>query len=208
MKNRNISFWDERYDRSDYVYGEKPNIYFKDSLLSLNTGKILLPAEGEGRNAVFAAQQGWEVHAFDQSHVGKRKAEGLARRHQVNISYTISDVEHVDYARESFDIIAFLYAHFPSLQRRSYHHKISNYLKPGGVLILEAFSKSHVHYQSLNPQVGGPKESDMLYDLNDLKEDFSNFTFIQAIEKEILLEEGAYHVGKVSVVRIFAHKNK
>ena len=74
MKN----FWDERYKAKAYVYGKEPNQYFAEKLRELEPGKILLPAEGEGRNAVFAARQGWEVSAFDSSSEGRKKAFLLA----------------------------------------------------------------------------------------------------------------------------------
>ena len=79
-------FWNERYYENGYAYGEEANIFFKEELLKLKPGNILLPAEGEGRNAVFAAKQGWEVEAFDISDVGKEKAIQLARKNGVNIS--------------------------------------------------------------------------------------------------------------------------
>ena len=73
-------FWEIRYAEKQYAYGENPNVYFKEQLDKLKPGKILLPAEGEGRNAVYAAKQGWEVMAFDLSSEGKNKAEKLAAK--------------------------------------------------------------------------------------------------------------------------------
>jgi hypothetical protein len=61
------NFWDERYADEEYVYGTTPNQYFKQELEKLTPGKILLPGEGEGRNAVFAATQGWKVTARSKS---------------------------------------------------------------------------------------------------------------------------------------------
>ncbi len=66
--------WDERYSNEEYAYGEQPNNYLKEQLEKLNVGALLFPAEGEGRNAVFAAKLGWKVSAYDISMEGKKKA--------------------------------------------------------------------------------------------------------------------------------------
>lgn len=137
-------FWDERYSGKEFVYGENPNEYLKAKLTELNKGKILLPAEGEGRNAVYAAKSGWMVSAFDQSIAGKEKAEILADKNGVAINYIISDVDEIRYHENSFDGLALIYAHFHSDKRTAYHRKLSSYLRKGGTLILEAFGKSHM----------------------------------------------------------------
>lgn len=73
-------FWNERYNREEYVYGEAPNEYFRQQLQTLTPGSILMPLEGEGRNGVYAAGLGWQVDAFDMSTEGKRKALQLAKK--------------------------------------------------------------------------------------------------------------------------------
>jgi len=199
-------FWNERYARSEYVYGEAPNEFLKEKLSGLSPGKILFPAEGEGRNSVYAAEQGWDAEAFDISMEGKLKAELLAQKREVRIYYTVSDVEHIQYPLCSFDVLALIYAHFPARERRKYHQKLSSFLKPDGMVILEVFSVSHQENQRVNPKAGGPKSSDMLYDLEELKSDFFGFEFEEAREEEIILHEGKHHVGAASVIRIFARK--
>lgn len=200
-------FWDERYSQEGFAYGENPNEYLKAKLAEIPVGKILFPAEGEGRNAVFAATLGWEVSAFDQSKEGKNKAESLAQKNGVEIDYEISDMEHISYPENSFDVLVLVYAHFPLENRREYHQKLSSYLKKGGLLVLEGFSKNHLEHQKQNPKAGGPKNAAMLYDLEELKSDFEKFDFTECYETEADLTEGVYHVGKASVIRIFATKN-
>ena len=197
------NFWNQRYADEHYAYGTLPNDYLKEKSADLRPGKILLPAEGEGRNAVFMAKMGWEVEAFDQSTAGKNKALLLAEHYDVKISYTISDVENTDYPENSFDALALIFAHFPGENRRSYHRKLSSFLKPGGYLIIEGFSKEHATFQQLNPKSGGPRDPGMLY---ELKEDFNNFEFTEAAEHQITLAEGEFHQGEASVIRIFAIK--
>lgn len=201
MKNK----WDERYAQEEYIYGKEPNVYLREKLEQLTVGRILFPAEGEGRNAVYAAKKGWEVEAFDASKEGKKKAEKLAIKNQVTIKYERAKVEDINFQKENFDVIALIYAHFPT-DRRSLHQKLSTYLKPGGYLILEAFNKKHVKNQQLNPHAGGPKNIDLLYDLEELKSDFDNFEFLEAANAEINLQEGKNHVGEAAVVRVFGVK--
>lgn len=200
-------FWNERYAGKDFVYGEKPNEYFKGKIDGLATGKILFPAEGEGRNAVYAAQSGWQVSAFDPSEEGKKKAEQLAKKADVQIDYTVTDVENADYSKNSFDALILIYAHFHLEKRRDYHQKLASFLRPGGILILEAFSKKHTQNQQLNPSAGGPRDPEMLYDLEELQKDFKDFDFIEAVEESTILSEGKNHLGKAEVIRIYATKN-
>lgn len=202
------SFWDERYAQEEYVYGTKPNVFLKEVLPTFSAGKILFPAEGEGRNAVFAASLGWDVKAFDNSNEGQRKALDLARENQVEIDYQLKSVEEVDFSLDSFDAIALIYAHFPESKRREYHRKLVSYLKVGGVMIIEAFGKKHSDFQIENPSVGGPKDSAMLYDIDELKGDFPEFRFMAAYPSQVELSEGDYHVGTAHVVRIIAIKDR
>jgi cyclopropane fatty-acyl-phospholipid synthase-like methyltransferase len=201
-----MNFWDQRYSQPEFAYGEKPNEYLKLKLVGLKPGRILFPAEGEGRNAVFAAKLGWDVFAFDSSVEGKKKADRLALTNEVRIDYHVKDLEDVYYPTSYFDALVFSYTHFPEAKRRLYNQKLSAYLNKGGVLILECFSKNHLNFQKNNPNAGGPKDVTMLFDLEEIKEDFSDFDFTEAYETETDLEEGQYHRGAASVIRIFAIK--
>lgn len=199
-------FWDERYAAEQYVYGEAPNDFFKEQLDQMETGKILLPADGEGRNGVYAAQKGWDVTAFDISHSGKEKADQLAHKKGVTIDYNVGPLEVHDYEKESFDVIALIFAHFPPHLKPDYHKKFVDLLKPGGVLVFEAFSKDHLAYSAKNPKVGGPKNEDILYNIDELKNYFGTLKKHTMTQREIELSEGEYHQGVGSVVRFVGEK--
>lgn len=199
-------FWNERYSQEAFVYGQEPNEYLKEKLENLESGKALFVAEGEGRNAVYAATKGWDVTAFDASSSGKNKAEILAKANQVDFTYQVTDVENFAHPEAHFDLLVMIYAHFPAENRREYHQKLSTYLKKDGLLILEGFSKKHVENQRENPNAGGPKNIEMLYDLDALAKDFENFDFIELEEKTVELNEGENHCGKAAVIRILAKK--
>jgi len=194
-------FWNQRFSAVEYVYGTQPNQFYSQQLKKLKPGKILFPAEGEGRNAVYAATQGWQVSAFDTSSEGKRKAISLATAKKVSIDYILVGYEEISYSNDSFDAIVLIFAHMPPLKRRDYHKKLASFLKPGGVLILEAFSKNQINYHS-----GGPRDIDMLFSEDELREDFKTFTSLKIVETETILDEGAFHQGKAAVIRVVGKK--
>lgn len=198
--------WNERFGSEEFAYGVEPNNYLKEQLQKLSPGNILFPAEGEGRNAVFAARLGWTVSAFDISVEGKKKALKLAKANGVNIDYQLGEIENLQYKPEQFDAIALIYAHFPADIKSLYHKTIDKYLRTGGVIIFEAFSKKHVDYIRKNEAVGGPKDIDMLFSIEEIRSDFPNYEIIELSEIEIELKEGLFHNGTGSVIRFMGKK--
>lgn len=206
--NSGAELWNERYRSAEFVYGTEANVFFSEQLLKLNPGRILLPAEGEGRNAVFAARNGWEVSAFDQSEEGRKKALELARVNQVSISYNIADAATVEYPAGYFDAAALIYTHFPPALRSQFFQKLKGFINPGGVLILECFSKRQIEYRKNNPNAGGPADESLLYTIEELKNIFADMNIQTIAESEILLNEGKLHSGLSSVIRMIAVKNE
>lgn len=201
-------FWDERYSVSKYVYGEHPNSYLKEQLKNLPVGSILFVGEGEGRNGVYAAKLGWKVSAYDLSVEGKKKAERLARKHNVQVEYKVGELHELDYQKEQFDAIAVIFTHFHSKLRASMHTELSGYLRPGGYIIMEVFSKKQIDYQVEGDSGGGPKNIDMLYTLEDIQSDFENFKFVELQETKKYLMEGDHHNGLSSVIRFVGIKTE
>lgn len=198
--------WNERYRHDEYAYGILPNNYLKEQLEELPPGKILFPAEGEGRNAVYAASLGWQVFAFDISIEGKNKAMKLAEKNQVTIDYQVGELSVLNLQPNQFDTIALIYAHFPANIKSVYHKQMEKYLRPGGMIIFEAFSKNHLHYQAKNENVGGPKDIDSLFSIDEIQADFPNYEIVELEEKEIELNEGLFHKGFGSVIRFLGRK--
>lgn len=206
MNNTWTDRWNDRYSSEEFAYGTAPNNYLKEQLEKLNPGSILFPAEGEGRNAVFAAQSGWKVAAFDISAEGKNKALKLAEANNVEMDYQVGELETLDYQTEQFDAIALIYAHFPAAIKSSIHKTLETYLRKGGFIIFEAFSKKHLEYLAINDKVGGPKDIESLFSIEEIQSDFPNYEIIQLEEKEIELNEGLFHNGKGSVIRFVGKK--
>ncbi len=208
IKNDNNmkDFWDGRYAKDEFAYGELPNNYLKEQIEKLPNGSVLFPAEGEGRNAVFAASLGWTVFAFDISSEGKNKALRLAKANNVSIDYQVGQLNELNFQEKQFDAIALIYAHFPANIKSQHHKTFDKFLRKGGTIIFEAFSKKHIDYNSINEKVGGPKDINMLFSIDELKSDFDNYEIVELKEIEIELSEGLYHNGRGSVIRFVGRK--
>lgn len=160
-----------------------------------------MPGEGEGRNAVFAAQKGWEVFAFDQSETGRTKALQLAAERGVLIHYDAADILDYDFEEKAFDLIGLFFFHLPQDLRVPAHANFIKALKPGGTLLAELFSKDQLGKSS-----GGPQTPELLYDVESLRQDFSALDIRYLAQENIRLGEGKYHRGEASVVRLIAVK--
>ncbi len=198
-----IDFWNDRYAEKEFAYGTLPNEFLKEELEKLPTGKILFVCEGEGRNAVFAATKAWSVEAFDLSQEGMKKADLLAEQNNVTINYHVQDANIIQYPENSFDVVVLIYAHFPETIRKAVHQKIVQWLKPNGLIVMEAFNP-----KQLNNASGGPKELSMLYTEEMLQDDFIGLDVQQLSTKNIELSEGKYHIGKADVIRFIGKKIK
>jgi 2-polyprenyl-3-methyl-5-hydroxy-6-metoxy-1,4-benzoquinol methylase len=194
-------FWNERYALKEYVYGTEPNVFFKTQITKLSPGKILFPAEGEGRNAIHAARLGWDVYAFDSSNEAKKKSELLAKKQSVKINYRVNDLKSADYPLDFFDCIVLIFAHFHTFERNVFHNKLLSYLKPGGTILFEGFSKKQLQFNS-----GGPRNFEMLFSAEEIKNDFISLSKLELDETEIILDEGRFHQGTASVIRMIGEK--
>jgi SAM-dependent methyltransferase len=194
-------FWNERYHAKDFAYGKEPNVLLKGILEKMPVGKILFPAEGEGRNAVYAAMRGWDVYAFDISEEGKQKAERLAAEKKVTIHYELNSFEEYTSPENFFDCITLVFSHLPVESRQANFRKLLSYLKPGGKLIVIGFSKSQLGKSS-----GGPKDLDMLFSEEQLSGDFEGMKNISFRPIEMELNEGPFHSGPASLLQFTAIK--
>jgi SAM-dependent methyltransferase len=197
MKNE----WDERYARQEYIYGTEPNKFLKEQLSLLKPGRILFPAEGEGRNAVFAASIGWETDAFDQSVEGQRKAIKLATHKGVSIDYYIQSLNDWNPEPDQYDCIALIFVHLPEGLRQQVHNAVIRSLKPGGTLLLEAFTLNQLPRTS-----GGPKTAELLFTRELIVSDFKELIFTEFAETQTTLNEGPLHQGLADVIQLTALK--
>ena len=194
------SFWNARFGAEPTVYGEGPNVFFSNQLEVLSPGRILLPGDGEGRNAVHAARQGWSVRSFDASSVGVEKALAHAAKRGVSIAAEVGDAASWE-PEEAFDAIALCYLHLPPPLRADFHPRVARWLKPGGTLILEGFGPGQLAFTS-----GGPRVLDMLFTTAMLEKDFAGLEVQMCVTEEADLDEGPYHQGRAELTRLVARR--
>lgn len=194
--------WDERYTDKEYVYGKEPNDFLKDSIGFLPiSGRILSLAEGEGRNGVFLANQGFDVQAIDSSIEGIKKAKRLAIENNVTFDYDQVKLEEFEFEKEPWDGIISIFAHTSKKIQIMLFEKIKKNLKSGGVFLLEGYNS-----KQLENSTGGPKSEDMMFDLEHLKSTFSDFEIIIARDINRVIHEGKYHNGSSEVIQFVCRK--
>jgi cyclopropane fatty-acyl-phospholipid synthase-like methyltransferase len=193
--------WDERYSTEDYAYGQEPNDFLRENFGQLKPGSVLCLGEGEGRNAVFLAKQGFEVTAVDLSSVGLEKAQRLAAENGVQITTIHADLNEFTIEPNAWDNIISIFCHVPPSLRKKVHASAAAGLTDGGVLLLEAYTLKQLDFGT-----GGPPVAEMLMTLESLQQDFRNLEIFQALETKRDVHEGRFHNGRAAVVQLLARK--
>jgi SAM-dependent methyltransferase len=192
--------WDDRYSSSEFFYGTEPNDFLRDQHVFIPAGgRVLCLAEGEGRNAVWLAQQGFQVTAVDQSSVGLAKARVLAARKAVNIDIVTADLAAWPMGTARWDGVVSIWCHLPSAVRRKVHRHAVAGLRPGGVLVLEAYTPAQLTFKT-----GGPSDADLMPTLALLRDELAGLDFKIARECERSIHEGVGHRGRSAVVQVVA----
>lgn len=195
--------WDQRYRTDEYWYGVLPNDFLREHVSALPPrGRVLCLAEGEGRNAVFLAAQGFEVVAVDASAVGLTKAERLAQEQRVAITTVQADLSDYDLGREAWDGIVSIWCHLPPALRARIHRDVGPALRVGGVFLLEAYTPAQLEFKT-----GGPPTAELMPTLADLRAELAGLEFRLAIERERDVHEGRGHDGRSAVVQVIARRS-
>ena len=192
--------WNERYAVDQYIYGTEPNAFLAEHAHRLN-GPVLSLAEGEGRNGVFLASLGLEVHGVDQSEVGLAKAQALARARHVVIRTEVADLGAFGPLPDHYGSVVSISAHLPGSVRHKLYPLIERCLRPGGILLLEAYTEAQ-----LARDTGGPKDRDMLMTPAKVREEFPHLEPILLQELQRDVREGTAHGGMASVVQFIARR--
>ena len=193
--------WDERYDTQAYIYGKQPNEFLVSALPRIEKGRVLSLAEGEGRNAVYMAECGYEVTGLDSSSVAKRKALKLAKEKQVSFDYINCDISQFTFHTNYWDGIVSVFFPLPPTLRRQLYNNIQRALRPGGILIVEAYTPDQIAFGT-----GGGSDPSTMQTKKSLEEDLAGMSFIHLEEKEREVYEGSFHTGLSSVVQCIAAK--
>ena len=199
-----MTSWDERYGAADYYYGTEANEFLRENCSKIRRGgDVLCLAEGEGRNAVFLAQQGFRPVAVDQSAVGLAKAERLAAARDVQIHTVLANLDAYQIEPMRWDGIVSIWCHLPAPLRAKVHHGVVTGLKVGGVFLLEAYTPAQLAYGT-----GGPRSVDLLPTLEQLREELKGLEFVHALERERTVHEGGGHHGLSAVVQVVACRRR
>lgn len=193
--------WDQRYSDTEFFYGTEPNDFLRAESVRLPKGDVLCIGDGEGRNGVWLAEQGMCVTSVDQSAVGMQKAAELAARRQVPFSTKVADLAVFDLGIARWHAVVSIFCHLPSALRRDVHARIGRALRPGGVVLLEAYTPAQ-----LGRGTGGPQDPDMLPTLAILQQEFAGLDVLVGVERERSVLEGKGHRGTSSVVQFVARK--
>jgi 2-polyprenyl-3-methyl-5-hydroxy-6-metoxy-1,4-benzoquinol methylase len=197
-----LTFWDERFEGADYRYGTQPNPFLAAQAGYLRTGgRVLSVGDGEGRNGVWLAEQGFAATSQDGSKVAQEKARRMAHERGVPLDTVFSDLTKWQWPRDIFDGVVCVFVHFRPEMRRTMHRNMLAALKPGGVLIMEVF-----HTDQLALKTGGPPILEMLYDAAMLRDDFSEAEIVVLEETRSFIPQDTFQKGEAALVRLVARR--
>lgn len=193
--------WDERYNEDEYVYGKLPNDFLAENYEVIPKGKVLSLAEGEGRNAIFLALQGYDVTAVDASKIGLEKAQKLAEEKGVKITTILANLEDFEIQPESWDGIVSIFCPLTEQARQTLHQKVIQGLKENGIFLLEAYTPEQIEFGT-----GGGKSADYMTSKESLEKDMQALKILKLHKIVRRVVEGKYHTGMASVVQLIAVK--
>jgi len=195
--------WDERFSQQEPVYGEAPNSFLADQVKTrLRPGmKLLLPGDGYGRNGIWLAKQGFDVHTVDLSPVGVERARKAATAAHITMTIEQADLATWHWPENQFDAVAAIFLHVPPEVRAKVHAGMLRCVKTGGLILFEVFSTEQLKHSS-----GGPKQIDLLYTTELLRRDFAEAEPLELAEKEVHIHEGHMHSGPAAVVQAVFRK--
>lgn len=198
--------WNKRFSTPDYVFGEAPNEFLVSQVSPLGHGHVhghaLALADGEGRNSVWLAQQGFTVDAFDFSAPAIEKAKALAAKHQVKVDFKCCSWQDYPWQPAHYDLVAGIFFQFATPDERTLlFEKINQSLKPGGMLVIQGYGKNQLNYKT-----GGPDKLEHLYDEDLLRRSFPGYDIQVCEVYETSIEEGAGHRGMSALVGFSARK--
>lgn len=195
--------WDTHYGDEVYFFGTGPNDWLASKAEWLKPGmRVLLPADGEGRNSVWCAENGLFPDAFDLSPVAVQKAHRLAEQKSVKLNYVTASFDTWDWQVAAYDavILVFLNCAVPDMRERLFARSIDA-LKPGGILLLTGYSSRQLAYGT-----GGPSDAAQLYTEAMLRDAFGALDILELVDADITLNAGPAHQGLSSVIGMIAKK--
>lgn len=197
------AIWNQRYAGSEFLFGTEPNAWLREHVSALSRGgRILSVADGEGRNSVWLAKQGFAVDAFDISERAVEKAREFAQREGASIKFTLAGVDAFAWPESLYDGVVAIFVQFADPATRSrLFERIVRSLKPGGVLILQGYTPKQLEFKT-----GGPSIRTHLYTREMLESAFAGMTILEMRDYEAEIHEGTGHSGVSALMGVMARK--
>jgi len=195
--------WNRRFEGADFLFGTEPNAWLREHAGAFpHGGRVLSVADGEGRNSVWLAKQGFAVDAFDIAEVGVAKARAFAAREGVAVNFQVADVDGYRWQAGHWDGIAAIFVQFadPALRTRLFERIVAG-LKPGGVLVLQGYTPKQLEYRT-----GGPPILSHLYTEAMLREAFTALQILELRDYEAEVHEGRGHDGRSALIGLVARR--
>ena len=197
-------FWNERFDKEEFIFGKEPNEYLveKSQQYLKPKDKVLCIADGEGRNGVWLAKQGMQVVGFDASDIALNKARQFAKENQVEVEYTFSDTDSYDWPKNTYDAVIGIFIQFadPAMRARIFEQTYKS-LKTGGIFILQGYTPKQLEYKT-----GGPSLIEHLYTEELIRDLCKEFQILELVSYEKALSEGPRHTGMSALLGLVAKK--
>ena len=191
--------WNQRYETTDLVWTAEPNQFLVVEVEGLAPGTALDLGAGEGRNAVWLAQQGWQVTAVDFSDVGLAKADQLATAAGVEVSTTCADLVGYTPPPRGFDLVAVVYLHLPASVRRAVYRRAADGVAPSGTLLVVGHDTTN-----RTDGYGGPQDPDVLFSPDDVVADLADSGLVvekaERVRRAVTTDDGP-HVAIDALVR-------
>lgn len=199
------AFWSARYRDAgdDYLFGTAPNSFLAAQAGQFGAGmSVLSVADGEGRNAVWLAEQGCQVIATEISPVALAKAAKLARGRNVVVDFVETDILNWDWPQDVFDAVVGIFIQFATpAERPRQLAGMKQAVKPGGFLFLQGYTPKQLEYRT-----GGPSALENLYTAEMLRESFADWNIVLLREHEDVITEGSAHIGRSALIDLVARK--
>ncbi len=195
--------WNRRFEGDEFLFGVEPNEWLREHVAVWPPGgRILSVADGEGRNSVWLAGQGFVVDAFDIAAVGVAKARRLAARQGVCVNFSVADCNTYDWPQASADGVAAIFIQFadPAQRERLFSHLTAS-LKPGGILLLQGYTPKQIEFGT-----GGPPFVSHLYTPELLRAAFAELEILELRDYEADVAEGSGHRGRSALIGLVARK--
>jgi SAM-dependent methyltransferase len=203
MPSSDREFWNGRYTAEAYLFGTRPAAFLEEQAARIPPqSRVLVPADGEGRNSVYLAEQGHRVVATDIAEEGIAKARKLALARHVDVEYLHLDLQGWTWPEARFDAVVAIFIQFaPPAFRDEIFAGMKQAVRPGGVVLLHGYTPKQLEYRT-----GGPSAVEQLYTEELVRSAFSDWEILRLEAYERELDEGEGHRGRSAVVDLIARR--